>query len=86
MVFSKNGVIYTIYDGRRRPVMICRITKRHKMMYIFMRYNNMGEADKQKLRGLYAMVINNGSVVDLDGCSLGDLDAFLSFKEQKPCG
>jgi len=86
MIFSKNGVVYTIYDGRKRPIMICRATKRNTMMYIFRRYKDMSESDKQKVRGLHAVATSMGVVISSEDGDPYDIEGFLSFKEQKPCG
>jgi hypothetical protein len=86
MISSKNGVLYTIYDGRGRTIMVCRMTKRHTMMYIFRRYQDMSDSDKQKVRRLHAMAISVGAVIDSEDGDPRDIDGFLSFKEQKPCG
>ena len=56
------------------------------MMYIFRRYKDMSESDKQKVRGLHAVATSMGVVISSEDGDPYDIEGFLSFKEQKPCG
>lgn len=86
MITSSSGVLYTVYDGRKRTIMVCRRTKRNTMMYVFRRYKDMSESDKEKVKALHAMVVEQGNVISSDEGDPSDIDSFLAFHEQRPCG
>ena len=85
MTNSKSRTIGTLKDHSGRPLVIIRRTKKGTVMYIFRRYNDMTEDDKDIVRHLHSYASSNVTHSSEDG-SEQDVESFLSFLEQKPCG
>ena len=80
-------VISTIADSKERPLIVLRRTNKGKLMYVLMRYNDMTEEDKEKVRSAYELAKESGQPMDSDGNgAVDDIESFLSFADDEPCG
>jgi len=82
MNLSSTGIIYTFNDEQKRPLATLRRTKKGKILYILNRYVDMTENDKNIVRGVYQASLKSNSATD----DIEDIEEFLSFSENKPCG
>jgi predicted nucleotidyltransferase component of viral defense system len=85
-VFTVNlpstGTIYTVKDQLNRPLVILRRSTNGKLLYILNRYLDMTENDKEVVRTSYQVALRLQSI---DG-DISNIEDFLSFSENKPCG
>lgn len=80
-------VISTITDAKDRPLIVLRRTNKGKLMYVLMRYNDMTEEDRDKVRSAYELAKESGQSMDsADATAVDDIESFLSFKDDEPCG
>jgi hypothetical protein len=85
MKIPRIGVLLTVTDARQRPLVILRRTKNDTMSYIFKRYKDMTTEEKAKVKVIYDSVIEKGMVESEEG-TIGNIDDFLNFTENKLCG
>jgi hypothetical protein len=76
------GTIYTVKDQLNRPLVILRRSTNGKLLYILNRYLDMTENDKEVVRTSYQVALRLQSI---DG-DISNIEDFLSFSENKPCG
>jgi len=84
MKISSSGIIYTVKDNNNRPLVILRHSKNVKILYILNRYVDMTEKDKDIIRVAYEVALKSSSQIDKGNIS--NIEDFLNFSENKPCG
>lgn len=83
----ESKVISVIKGSKDRPIIILRRTNKGKLMYMLMRYNDMTEDDKDNVRAAYELVKESGQLdCSVDQNDADDIESFLSFQDNKPCG
>lgn len=83
MMLSSNGIICTVKDHANRPLVVLKRLKNGKILYILNRYIDMTEKDKDIARVSHSVALktsNQNRVEDLN------IEDFLSFSDNKPCG
>jgi hypothetical protein len=87
MLKWESKVISVIKGSKDRPMIILRRTNKGKLMYMLMRYNDMTEDDKDNVRAAYELVKESGQFdCSVDQNDADDIELFLSFQDNKPCG
>jgi hypothetical protein len=79
-MLEKNKIILTVDDEKGRPLIILRSDSKSRLMYIFKRYIDMSEEAKEIIRTAYQISIENKNQ------GIENIEDFLSFSENQPCG
>ena len=79
-MLEKNKTILTDDDEKGRPLIILRSDSKSRLMYIFKRYIDMSEEAKEIIRTAYQISIENKNQ------GIENIEDFLSFSENQPCG
>lgn len=74
-----------ISDSKGRPLIKLRQAPNGDILTIMMRYRDMTEDDKNAVRGAFESASHNASGGESDG-QIGDIEKFLNFEEERPCG
>jgi hypothetical protein len=82
MNLASGKTILKVLDDKKRPLVLLRRYVSGKMLYILNRYVDMTENDKNIVRASYEIAFK----LKPDEMDIQDLENFLSFSENKPCG
>jgi len=83
---SKNKIIATIRDSRKRPLVILLRTKNKTIMHVFKRYKDMTVSDREFILDSYRKVATSGAGRIVEKQSEAEIIDFLDFKDDHPCG
>ena len=83
---TSSTIVIRFCDRRGRPLVILRKLKNGRYMYVLKRYNDMTDAERSVVRSAHANAVKNGSARSGDGTDVFDIEEFLSFREERPCG
>ena len=79
------GTLMELSDSKGRPLVVLRRAHNGQMLTILMRYRDMTEADKDAVRGAFGDVAD-ATISGERNSTIGDIEKFLAFDEERPCG
>ena len=83
---SEGENLMRVSDARGRPLVMLRRTPKGEFLTVLMRYRDMTGEDKAVVRAAFRNATKGAAVGgDSDG-TIGDVERFIAFEEDRPCG
>ena len=86
MRLPSDGILMAVPDEVGRPLIIIRRTRKNTIMYVFKRYKGMSQDSIEKVKKMYTLARSKTTITGSDDDGITDINKFLSFESDRPCG
>ena len=83
---TKDSILMEFSDSRGRPLVFLRRAPNGEVLTVMMRYRDMTISDKDAVRGAFEDTASGKAIGGEFDTGIGDIEKFLAFEDDRPCG
>lgn len=85
-MIAKSETLMELLDSKGRLLVLLRRAPNGEVLTVMMRYGDMTDVDKNAVRGAFDEAASGQAVGGEYNQKIADIEKFLAFDDERPCG